>query len=165
MTTSIVVNAPPEVVWRRVVDFPEIADPPGLLFRAGVAYPIRSDIAGFGVGASRQCVLSTGVIKETVTAWDPPRLLRFRVDSTPPAMHELSPWAHIDPPHLHGFYESRQGEFLLTALPGGRTLVAGTSWYSHGLQPAQYWRLWSDYVVHGVHRRVLEHIKALAERD
>jgi hypothetical protein len=44
-------------------------------------------------------------------------------------------------------------------------LIEGTSWYSHGLEPAEYWRLWTDYIVHGVHRRVLEHIKAMAEAD
>ena len=80
-------------------------------------------------------------------------------------MRELTPWPNFDPPHLHGFYESRQGEFQLTALPGNRTRVDGTSWYQHGLEPAQYWRLWSDYVVHQVHHRVLEHVKRLAEQD
>ena len=155
VTTSIVVNAPPEIVWRRVTDFPAIVSPPELMFRGGVAFPIESDIDGAGVGATRRCVLSTGVLNETVTAWNPPFLLRFRVNSTPPAMHELSPWPDIDPPHLHGFYEAQQGQFNLTELPGHRTLVEGTSWYSHGLEPAQYWRLWSDYVVHRVHTRVL----------
>jgi hypothetical protein len=165
VTTSIAVNAPPEIVWRYVTDFPAIALPPDAIFRAGVAYPIKTEIDGEGIGSARRCVLSTGTLSETVTAWKPPYLLRFRVDSTPPAMRELSPWPDLDPPHLHGFYVSKQGEFRLTELPGGRTLIEGTSWYSHGLEPAQYWRLWSDYIVHGVHRRVLENIKRLAEED
>ena len=165
VSTSMIVEAPPETVWRYITEFPAIGTPAGLIFRAGVAYPVRTEIDGDGPGVARRCVLSTGVLNETVSAWEPPHLLRFRVDSMPPAMHELSPWRDIDPPHLHGFYVSRQGEFRLTPLPGGRTRIEGTSWYSHGLEPALYWRLWSDYVVHGVHRRVLEHIKALAEED
>jgi hypothetical protein len=165
VSTSIVVNASPDVVWRHVTDFPDIAERPLGLFRAGVAYPLRTEIDGIGLGIGRRCVLSTGTLEERVIAWEPPYLLRFGVYSTPPAMRELSPWPDIDPPHLHGFYVSHRGEFRLTELPGHRTLVVGTSWYSHGLEPAQYWRLWSDYIVHGVHRRVLEHIKALAEED
>jgi hypothetical protein len=29
--------------------------------------------------------------------------------------------------------------------------------------PAPYWNVWSDYIIHRIHRRVLEHIKKLAE--
>jgi hypothetical protein len=165
VSTSIVVNASPDVVWRYVTAFPAIAEVPDGIFRAGVAYPIQTEIDGSGLGTGRRCILSTGTLEERVTAWEPPNLLRFAVNSTPPAMRELSPWPDIDPPHLHGFYVSHQGEFRLTELSGHRTLVVGTSWYSHGLEPAQYWRLWSDYVVHGVHRRVLGHIKVLAEAE
>lgn len=166
VTTSIVVNAPAAIVWKRVIAFPALGEPENLLFRAGVAYPLATELDGpGGVGAARRCLLSTGTMTETVTAWEPRRLLRFDVNSTPAAMRELTPWPNFDPPHLHGFYESRQGEFQLTALPGNRTRVDGTSWYQHGLEPAQYWRLWSDYVVHQVHHRVLEHVKRLAEQD
>jgi hypothetical protein len=50
----------------------------------------------------------------------------------------------------------------IAALPD-RTLLEGTSWYQHGLWPAQYWRHWSTAVVHGIHLRVFQEIKRLAE--
>jgi len=31
--------------------------------------------------------------------------------------------------------------------------------------PGIYWRLWSDYIVHKIHLRVLEHIRTLAEME
>ncbi len=31
--------------------------------------------------------------------------------------------------------------------------------------PAAYWRLWSDMILHRIHRRVLDQIKQNAERD
>jgi len=31
------------------------------------------------------------------------------------------------------------------------------------LQPAEYWRWWSDYVIRRIHSRVLRNIKKLAE--
>jgi hypothetical protein len=98
-----------------------------------------------------------------VVVWNEPRLLRFVVTATPPAMREMGLYGPIQPKHLNGYYLSKEGQFELTSLPGGRTLVVGTSWYQHGLWPAGYWRWWSDAVVHHIHRRVLDHIRALSE--
>lgn len=165
VTTSIVVNARPALVWKHVVSFPDLAAPVETAFRAGIAFPLRTEIDGSGVDADRRCVLSTGTMTEKVTVWEPNKMLRFAVTSTPPPMKEMTFWQKLDAPHLHGFYQSSQGEFALTALPGGRTRVDGTSWYRHGLEPAQYWRLWTDYIVHKVHRRVLDNVKRLAEDD
>ena len=163
VTTSIVVNAAPERVWKYVVAFSDIGDKPDWVLGTGLAYPIRTRIGGRGVGASRSCDLSTGTVEERVVVWDEPRLLRFAVTATPPAMRETGLYGTIQPKHLNGYYVSKEGQFELTALPGGRTLVAGTSWYQHGLWPAAYWRFWSDTVVHHIHRRVLSHIRALSE--
>jgi hypothetical protein len=163
VSTSIVVNAPPERVWKYVVAFPAITDEPDWVLRTGLAYPIRTRIEGRGVGAARNCDLSTGSVQERVEVWNEPRLLRFVVTSTPPAMKEMGLYGPIQPKHLNGYYVSKKGQFELTALPEGRTLVVGTSWYQHGLWPAGYWRFWSDTVVHHIHSRVLNHIRALAE--
>jgi hypothetical protein len=165
VTTSMVIEAPPEVIWKHVVALPDLNGPEEWIFRAGVAYPVRTEIDGSGTGVSRRCILSTGAMPETIEVWDEPRLLRFKILRTPPSMRELSPWGAIHPPHLEGFYVSRRGQFQLVPLAGGRTLVVGTSWYQHRLYPASYWRLWSDWVVHQVHRRVLASVKRLSEAE
>jgi len=46
---------------------------------------------------------------------------------------------------------------------GKRTRLHGSTWYQHGLEPAGYWRWWSDAIIHRIHLRVLEHIKKRAE--
>lgn len=163
VTTSLIVNAPPERVWTNVIAFPDITARPDWLLRTGLAYPLRTRLEGSGVGAPRDCDLSTGTVKEHVIIWDQPRLLRFSVTATPPAMKEMGLYGPIYPKHLHGYYISKQGQFTLTALAGGRTLLVGTSWYEHGLWPAEYWRLWTDVVVHHIHQRVLGHIRTLSE--
>lgn len=78
-------------------------------------------------------------------------------------MREWTPYGSLDAPHLHGYLDARQGEFRLTPLPGGSTLLEGTTWYQHGLWPAPYWRLWSDAIIHRIHLRVLNHIRDLSE--
>jgi uncharacterized membrane protein YhaH (DUF805 family) len=163
--TAIEVDAPPEKVWNQVVAFAEIPPPKELLFRAGIAYPIRAEISGRGVGAVRHCVFSTGPFVEPIEMWDKPRLLKFGVTSNPAPLNELSSYGNIQPPHLHGYFVSEKGQFLLRAMPGGRTRLEGTTWYHDTIWPSAYWRLWSDYIIHRIHLRVLEHIRAAAERN
>lgn len=146
-----------------MVAFAEIPPPKELLFRAGIAYPIRAEISGHGVGAVRHCIFSTGPFADPIEVWDEPRLLKFGVTANPAPLNELSPYGNIQPPHLHGYFVSKQGQFLLTALPGGPTRLEGATWYQHTMWPAAYWRLWSDYIIHKIHLRVLEHIRAQAE--
>jgi hypothetical protein len=139
--SSVEIKASPKDVWKQVVAFSQIEPPHELLFREGVAYPIRAEIVGKGAGAERHCVFSTGVFVEPVQIWDEPRRLKFSVTENPPPMEEWTPYHHIEPPHLHGFLKSEGGEFLLTSLPNGNTRLVGTTWYQHGLWPAAYWRL------------------------
>jgi hypothetical protein len=162
--TTVEVDAPPRVVWQRVVSFPDLPPPHQLLFRCGVAYPIRAKIEGHGAGAVRHCVFSTGAFVEPIDTWDEPNMLAFRVTEQPEPMTEWSPF-DIHPPHLDGYLVSERGAFRLVALSGGRTRLEGTTWYRNRMWPTWYWRLWSDAIIHRIHRRVLEHIRTLAEAD
>jgi len=163
--SSIVIAATPEQVWKHVVTFSDLPEPTEWVFRTGLAYPQRARIEGSGPGAVRYCEFSTGPFVEPIEVWDAPRLLRFRVTESPAPMEEWNPFGKIMPKHLHGHMISKQGEFRLTPLDGSRTLLAGRTWYQHGLWPAQYWRIWSQAIIHRIHMRVLNHIKNLAEQD
>ena len=160
--TEVIVNAPPERVWQQVVAFPPLPEPTDWVFRTGIAYPQRAEIAGRGVGAVRHCVFSTGAFVEPIETWDEPNLLAFRVTEQPPPMEELSPF-HIHPPHLDNFLVSQRGQFRLERLPDGRTRLEGTTWYTNRMWPADYWGWWADGIIHRIHRRVLEHVRDLAE--
>lgn len=163
VTTSIEINASCEKVWERVIEFPELKNPTEFIFKTGIAYPINATITGHGIGAVRHCNFSTGSFVEPITVWDPPYLLRFSVDEQPEPMKEIS-FYDIHPAHLHGYWVSRQGQFKLIALPNGHTFLEGTTWYVNKIKPGFYWTIWSDYIVHKIHQRVLEHIKQQAEK-
>ena len=163
--SSVIVNAPPEKVWRNVVSFSELPPPTEMIFKLGVAYPIRAEINGRGVGAVRHCNFSTGPFVEPIEVWDEPRLLKFSVTKNPEPMQEWTPYREVHPAHLDGYLESRAGQFRLVPLDGGRTLLEGTTWYYHHLWPADYWQLWSDHIIHTIHLRVLNHVKQLSERS
>ena len=165
VVTAIEVDAPVETVWKQVVEFSELPPPAEVLFKLGIAYPIRAEIQGHGRGAVRNCLFSTGPFVEPIEVWDEPRLLKFSVTSNPAPLQEWTSYHEIHPPHLNGFLVSEQGQFRLTPLPGGRTLLEGTTWYHHTMWPVGYWQLWSDQIIHAIHGRVLIHVKALAEGD
>lgn len=161
--TSMEIAAPPAVVWRNVVSFADIHESPEWYFRTGIAYPLRANIRGTGVGAIRYCVFSTGPFVEPIKVWDAPRRLAFAVTHNPAPMDELSPYASIRPPHMDGFILSERGEFLLQSLPGGKTRVTGTTWYRNRMYPSAYWQIWSDAIIHRIHLRVLRHIRNISE--
>jgi uncharacterized membrane protein YhaH (DUF805 family) len=161
--SSVVIDASPEIVWRNVIAFPPLPEPSELVFRLGIAYPMRAEIHGEGVGAVRYCVFSTGAFVEPITHWEPGRRLSFDVAAQPRPLQEWSPYANVTPPHLDGYFRSRRGEFRLVALPDGRTRLEGSTWYEMHLEPAAYWMLFGDAFIGRIHRRVLEHIATNAE--
>jgi len=163
VSTSIVIHAPADRVWQSVIHLASVPKPESVIFHS-VAYPIRTSLEGSGLGATRQCVFSTGSIVEPIKVWDPGRELRFSVVSQPPLMRELTPYSDVHPPHLKLEYlRSREGQFTLTPQADGTTLLAGTSYYESRLWPGEYWQLWTDMIAHQVHRVVLREIKKQSE--
>ncbi len=165
VVTVVEIAAPPDVVWRHVVTFPELPPPAELLFRVGVAAPTRARIVGTGVGATRYCDFTTGSFVEPVTAWEPARVLAFDIVAQAPPLTEWSPYRNVNPPHLDGYFRATHGEFRLSPLPGGRTRLEGRTRYVVDMFPQRYWTLLAGRIVAAIHERVLRHIAALAEED
>ncbi|MFL5544899.1 MAG: DUF805 domain-containing protein [Gemmatimonadaceae bacterium] len=163
VVTVVDVAAPTDVVWKHVVEFKDIEAPLAWYFRAGVAYPVRASIVGSGVGAIRRCEFSTGAFVEPITTWDEPRRLAFDVIDAPPALRELSPYSKVYAPHLDGYFHSSRGEFRLVGAAGGKTRLEGHTWYSVAIYPQGYWRVGSEWMLHRIHRRVLDQVKRDAE--
>ena len=163
VSTSIVIHAPADRVWQSVIHLASVPKPDSVIFHS-VAYPIRTTLQGTGIGATRQCVFSTGSIVEPIKVWQPGHELRFAVLAQPPLMRELSPYSDVHPPHLKLEYlRSKEGQFTLSPLPDGATLLTGTSYYESRLWPGAYWQIWTDGIAHTVHRVVLGEIKRQSE--
>jgi uncharacterized membrane protein YhaH (DUF805 family) len=165
VTSAVVIDAPPEKVWPNVISFSPIPSERDWILHTGVAYPTQARIDGQGVGAIRHCIFTTGEFVEPIEVWDEPHRLRFSVAAQPEPMEELSPYPRLETPHLHGYLQSQEGELRLIALPGNKTLLAGTTWYTDRIWPSFYWQLWSDLAIHHIHLRVLNHIKNLSENS
>ncbi len=161
--SSIIINANVKDVWKNVVVFPKLQAPTELMFKAGISYPIQARIEGTGVGAIRYCEFNSGAFVEPITVWDENKRLAFDVTFQPRPMTELSLWENVEAPHIDGFFKSKHGEFRLIKLAENKTLLEGSTWYSLDIFPSFYWRLYSEWIVHNIHLRVLNHIKVNAE--
>lgn len=165
--TSIEISAPPDIVWKHIIAFPPLAKPDDFFFRyAGVAYPIEAHIKGEGLTANRECRFSTGSFKEPILAWELNKHFAFGVADEPMLMTETSPYGQIHVRHLEDRdFQPERADFVLTPLPNGGTRLQGTTTYRNKMWPGEYWRLYTDAIVHTIHRSVFEHVKRLSEAD
>jgi len=164
-STTVVIDAPIEDVWREVIKFSTIPGPEEFLFRMGIAYPISARIEGEGVGAIRYCNFSTGAFIEPITHWEENRKLAFDVAEQPEPMTEVSPYSGIHPPHLDWAIQSVKGQFLLTQREDGKVELEGTTWFYTVMAPDFYWSAITENIIHRIHLRVLNHIKKTVESD
>lgn len=164
VTTEVIINAPIEEVWNNVVTFDKIDEPTDWIFSTGIAYPTDATIEGSGVGAMRYCNFTTGSFVEPITKWQEPTLLEFDVIDQPAPMNEFNPFWDIHPKHLDGYFLSHRGQFKLSIIEDGKTKLSGTTWYSVDITPEFYWSMWSDFIIHRIHKRVLNHIKIESEK-
>ncbi len=160
---TIAVDAPPAAVWAAIVRMDTIAEPPALPFRFGLAYPLRGEILGEGVGALRRGEFSTGTAVEQVTAWVPERKLAFVVVDDVPSMHELSPYRHVHAPHAVGYFRTASTSFELVKRPDGGTRIVERTSHELKLEPILYWLPMARWAVDQNNARVLAHIRRQAE--
>ncbi|WP_025743330.1 SRPBCC family protein [Aquimarina pacifica] len=163
--TTVIVNSNIENVWKNVVTFDKIDEPTDWIFKTGISYPTDATIKGTGVGAIRYCNFITGSFVEPITTWNEPNLLQFDVKEQPIPMNEFNPFWEIHPPHLDGYFKSYKGQFKLTKIGKNQTELEGTTWYKVDVTPEIYWKTWSNFIVHRIHKRVLNHIKITAEKS
>lgn len=161
--TKITVNANIQYVWKNVVTFDKINQPVDWIFKTGISYPTDATIEGRGVGAVRYCNFTTGSFVEPITKWEEPHLLQFDVKEQPIPMNEYNPFWEVHPPHLDGYFKSYKGQFKLTRISENTTELEGTTWYKVDIYPEFYWKAWSNFIIHKIHKRVLNHIKRESE--
>jgi len=155
VTDRVTVAAPPEYVWRYVVDYPDNPAPPDYwLWSIGLPYPTHSVAPIQAVGQRRDCRFSGGqAFEERIAVLEPGKRLVFDITRQP--QH----------PEIIGHMTVDRGEIALTRNADGTTTITATSWYRLHVRPAGYFGLWAEDVTRHVHFRVLGYMKRLAEQD
>ena len=161
--SRVQIGAPPPAVWKVLVRTDLSEEPVALAFRLGLAYPVRGEVLGEGIGSIRLGVFSTGVALERVTEWIPNRKLSFILLNEVPAMRELSPYAKVHAPHVVGYFRTTNTSFELLDREDGNTEGIERTSHVLSLEPVLYWLPLARWVVHENNARVLAHIKRRAE--
>jgi hypothetical protein len=153
VTDLVLIHATPDQVWPHLLAFADIQERPDYwIFRLGLPYPTQTTNGGNFVGADRQCMFSDGiVIKERVSEFIPREKLTFDIVEQP---------AH---PEAYGHITLHRGEFVLRDNGNGTTTLFGSSWYTLHVRPLWYFDLWTRDMTRAVHRRVMNHVRRLAE--
>jgi hypothetical protein len=153
VSDTIIVNAPPQQVWKNVVAFKRIKEKNKYwLFKIGMPSPVESTVEGYYLGAKRKCIFSNGYIfDEKIVTYDENKNLTFAITNQP------------RDPEIMGHIDIEQGQFLLKDNGNGTTTLVGNSWYKLYVFPAWYYDTWGQSITRNVHLRVMEHIKELSE--
>lgn len=160
---TIEIAAAPHIVWHALVTLDMSGTEPELPFRLGMAYPLRTEIVGAGVGATRYGVFSTGNAVERITEWIPGERLAFVVLSDPPALHEMSPYHHVHAPHVTGYFRTLETRFELRPQPGGTTQVIEQTRHELRLDPVPYWLPMARWAVDRNNNCVLARLREQSE--
>jgi hypothetical protein len=92
-------------------------------------------------------------------------MLAFAVVSQPPAMEEMSPYRRVHAPHVEGYFVTGETRFELSVRPDGGTRLRVSAGHVLRIDPAPYWEPIARLAIRDNVGRVLDDIKAKAERD
>jgi len=153
VSDEMIINAPPDKIWKNVVAFERIKQENKFwLFKVGMPSPVESTVTGYHLGAVRKCIFSNGyVFDEKIVTYDVNRNLTFDVTHQP------------RDPEIMGHIDILRGQFILTDNGNGTTTLTGNSWYKLYVFPTWYYDIWAKSITRNVHLRVMEHIKELSE--
>ena len=151
---ELLIHAPIENVWKNVVGFDSIQEPPRYwLFQIGMPKPLCTTVEGYYQGAGRKCIFTNGLVfNEKMIVFNPPENLTFDITEQP------------KDPELLGHIKITRGQFILKRNKDNTTTLIGNSWYSLYVFPTWYFDLWAESITRNVHTRVMEHIKKLSEK-
>lgn len=162
---EIRIHATPGQVWRQIVRVPRIR--PGeyrtsFVHRIGFPRPVEATLSREGLGGVRRASFERGVVfTETVTEWQPGRLLSFDIDVDPSTIPPSALDEHVT---VGGaYFDVLRGSYRIEPV-GPRDVVLQLS-STHRLSTRFnfYASLWSDLVMRQIQSNILEVVRRRAE--
>lgn len=161
--TTIEVAAPADVVWREIVEVRAIREEEhgaSWVHAIGFPRPVAARSLGEGVGSVRHATFERGVLfVETVTAWEPRRVLEFAIDA------EAVPNAALDPHVTVGgpYFDVLHGSYRIEPLGEGRVRLHLASRHRLSTRFNAYSGAWTDAIMAETQRYILAIVARRAE--
>ncbi|MGH9823469.1 MAG: hypothetical protein ACREDR_09485 [Blastocatellia bacterium] len=145
VATTICFDSPPEVLWRGILFYEEVPFRPPFVLRLFLPHPVRTSGDKTRVGTTILCVYTTGGLAKTITAVEPPNLVRFEV-----VEQRLG---------IEACITTLGGSYHIRARGDGCEVVLTTHYRGH-LRPRNLWRPLERFLAHRVHRYILSGMSA-----
>ena len=163
--TSVVVHAPLSVVWQNIERVRPIA--PSELRRSwantiGFPRPVEATLSHEGIGGVRNASFERGLnFTETITEWAPNQRIVFTIKADTAAIPHTTLDEHVT---VGGrFFDVLTGEYDLTVLPSGDTLLHLSSRERLSTDFNLYAAMWSDAVMRDMQSNILHVIRNRCE--
>ena len=158
VTVVRIIDAPPAVVWRHVVQVTEILpdeDRPALFTSLGFPRALSATLDREEVGGIRHARFEGGVLFiETVTEFEQQRRLAFTLDARPDLIPPTTLDAHVT---IGGpYFDTLDGSYELETLPDGRTRLRLTSHHRLSTRFNVYAGLWSDAIMRSIQGNIMD---------
>lgn len=163
--TSIVIHAPTSKVWSNIERVPPIARSELRASWAnaiGFPRPVEATLSHEGVGGVRNASFERGLnFTETITDWIPNQRIVFTIKADTAAIPRTTLDEHVT---VGGrFFDVLTGEYDLTALPNGDTLLHLSSRERLSTDFNLYAAMWSDAVMRDMQSNILHVIRNRCE--
>jgi hypothetical protein len=159
------IHADAATVWRNISRVPAIGEGEyrsSFVHWMGFPRPIEATLSHEGVGGVREASFARGVVfHETVTTWEPERLLAFTIKADP----ETIPPTALDPHVTVGgeYFDVLDGTYRIEPVGPGEVVLHLKSTHRLTTTFNAYASLWTDLVMSQIQSNILQVIKQRSE--
>jgi hypothetical protein len=165
VANEIRIHADPATVWRNISRVPAIRSDEyrgGFVHWIGFPEPIEATLSHEGVGGVREASFARGVVfHETVTTWEPERLLAFTIKADPETIPPTALDRHVT---VGGeFFDVLDGTYRIEPVAPGEVVLHLKSTHRLSTTFNAYASLWTDLVMSEIQGNILQVIKRRSE--
>jgi hypothetical protein len=163
--TEIRIHAQPEIIWKnifRVTAIRRAELPPSWTQMIGFPRPVEATLSREGIGGVRHATFEHGLLfLETVTGWEPDRLLAFTIKADTEHIPPTTLDRHVT---IGGpYFDVLTGEYRIESIAPNEAILHLTSRERLSTNFNGYAALWTDAVMRSIQKSILVVIKNRCE--
>ena len=163
VNTSILINAPSEIVWSQITRIPKITEPQeSFFYTMGFPRPVEATLSYEGVGGIREAKFEKGLMfLETITDWEKEKKLTFKIRSEP----VNTPLTTLDSHVVVGgrYFDTLIGQYEIERISANQTRLHLFSRYRLSTRFNFYAEVWSDFLMRDIQQNILRVIRSRSE--
>lgn len=163
VNTSILINAPSEIVWSQITRIPKITEPQESFFYAmGFPRPVEATLSYEGIGGIREAKFEKGLMfLETITDWEKEKKLTFKIRSEP----VNTPLTTLDSHVVVGgrYFDTLIGQYEIEKISANQIRLHLFSRYRLSTRFNFYAEVWSDFLMRDIQQNILRVIRSRSE--